>query len=118
MQNEEKDNICTSLTAGEGVSVSASDAASHAAPTFTPGPWFVCHTNFISYVKADTGHKEIAVLYADAGAEKQANAHLISAAPELYEALKAYVTACEQQAIKLGPITGSAKAAIAKAEGR
>lgn len=47
-----------------------------------------------------------------------ANAHLIAAAPEMLKALKEYVAACSEQDIRLGPITGDAKAAIAKAEGR
>ncbi len=37
---------------------------------------------------------------------------------ELLAALKAYVSACHDQGINLGPITGNAEAAIAKAEGR
>lgn len=46
-----------------------------------------------------------------------ANASLIAAAPDLLEALEAYVSACKEQDIHLGSITGNAEAVIAKARG-
>lgn len=49
--------------------------------------------------------------------ELQATGNLIAAAPELYEALKAYVDACKEQGIKLGSVAGDAEAALAKARG-
>ncbi len=63
----------------------------------TPGPWTFnirqakadccgAVTSSIGYVKADTGHIEIAVLYRHA--HQEANARLIAAAPDLLEALK------------------------------
>lgn len=80
-----------SPTEGASAGSSAPDAASHAAPT--PGPWFVNVVEqfdsdnrpfgSIAYIKADTGHKEIAVIYGDD--DQKANAHLIAAAPELLE---------------------------------
>lgn len=57
----------------------------------TPGPWtvkIVPQVDYsgnpigaIAYIKADTGHKEIAVLYGDDA--QAANAHVIAVAPEL-----------------------------------
>lgn len=67
--------------------------ASHTPGTerHTQGPWTatIVLTDFggsIAYIKADTGHKEIAVMYSDE--QQTANARLISAAPELLTALK------------------------------
>lgn len=69
----------------------------------TPGPWMIGHphpNNACVYIVAD-GAKEIATLFGpmyglpDAGGnfppspERDANAHLIAAAPELLDALKA-----------------------------
>lgn len=51
-------------------------------------------------------------------AERNANAHLIAAVPELYEALKGFVAACELGFGNLAALKAKASAAIAKAEGR
>ena len=57
----------------------------------TPGPWTVVtrHTpnGVVRYIKADTGHREIAVLYEDD--RQEANASLVAAAPDLLTALRA-----------------------------
>jgi hypothetical protein len=46
----------------------------------------------IAYVTAETGHREVAVLYCDvARAQHLANAHLVAAAPELLDALNGMV---------------------------
>jgi hypothetical protein len=117
---DEKDHGGTSLTAGDAVSVSASDAASHAAPTHTPGPWlsFDSGTLVISASPGDALIADLDGSEVDTNEEREANAHLIAAAPELYAVVKAYVVACKEQDIKLGSITGDAIAALAKAEGR
>jgi len=62
--------------------------------TFSPGPWTVNlvevqhadGVSLIAYIKADTGHREIAVLYNDE--DRVANARLIAAAPTMLEALR------------------------------
>jgi hypothetical protein len=60
--------------------------------TPTPGPWtvntIVSTNGTVTYIKADTGHIEVAVIYGG-GAQHLANAQLISAAPALLAALKA-----------------------------
>lgn len=76
-----------------------------------------------AYVSADTGHKEIAVLYSQDNQES--NARLIAAAPDLLAALKdmtaiferaAQLSGCGREFIEIR--TAEARAAIAKAEGR
>jgi hypothetical protein len=102
---------------------------------FTPGPWFVFERDtpkrltdqqagsFIhcgANVRDDTGFDLIARAYTRDGMnERQANARLIAAAPELYEALDnlvANVTEAFPALADLGPIT-KAHAALAKARG-
>lgn len=101
----------------------ASDPASHAAPTFTPGPWRVRRAQYpvdgaydyaiydepLVQVIAETFGRTSVTNWPDA----EANAHLIAAAPELYEALKTLDAR--------GWTTATwdlAKRALAKAEGR
>ena len=84
----------------------------------TPGPWTITRSSFITYIKADTGHKEIAVMYAESGVDKKANAHLIAAAPELLAAAKMIASfAVSWQPLTPGDIRQLTDA-IAKAEGR
>jgi hypothetical protein len=97
---------------------------------FTPGPWRVCSKDGIVGVdvRSQSGRR-VAATYgicnqartskAREARDKQdrANAHLIAAAPEMYEALKAI----EAEHIAFGSLTPDAirraAAAIAKAEG-
>lgn len=103
--------------------------------SYTPGPWYACclgtkkdgcHCGYIF----NEGDKTIAKVFHNDPSlkdyerlgddilltEKEANARLISAAPDLYEAVKAY--------LEWGPMTGSDRdlhdkafrSAIAKAE--
>ena len=51
-------------------------------------------------------------------AEAFANANLISAAPELLDALSKLTAECVKQSINFGPLIADAQVAIAKAEGR
>lgn len=141
---------------GNARSASESDAASHVAPKYTPGPWMVePHSdqdevvNVVSqYEVMPDGIKRahwIAELDAqidfDSDVEQQlvevnANAHLISAAPELYEVVRmvANSSMCGTKSdppeswigwqFSQGGINAAyrvlekARAAIAKAEGR
>ncbi len=73
----------------------------------TPGPWMLTHTRFRLEVK--TGPDRC---YAFSHGD-EANARLIAAAPELYQALKDIVFFGTVQGQRLA----NAKAAIAKAEG-
>ena len=56
--------------------------------------------------------------WADKAAAYEAALTALNCHADLYKALKAYVDACHEQDIKLGPITGAAKAALLKAEGK
>ena len=104
---------------------------------FTPGPWAVnvvttttenCSGQIvqrggIAYIKADTGHEEVAVLYSEKN--QSANAHLIAAAPELYESLREMFIAFNLAIIhaQISPgtensdIANRAERALAKARG-
>jgi hypothetical protein len=55
---------------------------------FTPGPWTAVPTTFgpIDIVLADG--RDVVTVYGGGTDNKKANAHLIAAAPELYEALQ------------------------------
>tara|TARA_B100000678_G_scaffold211521_1_gene179081 strand:- start:318 stop:647 length:330 start_codon:yes stop_codon:yes gene_type:complete len=61
---------------------------------FTPGPWFAHddHPQHACYhiAPADYWHDELATIYSPGDPEADANASLIAAAPELYEALAAF----------------------------
>ncbi len=92
--------------------------------THTPGPWTV---------GADAYDMKITMLHVDGesvafikkSADSKANARLISAAPELLEALKLFVDASLREVIVSGPhkrtegekVYASARAAIRKARG-
>lgn len=99
------------------------------APKFTPGPWSTHREGHSTvYVDAPLGGgvlQEVAACGPTAeGAEQQdANARLIAAAPELYEALEAVELAC-RMGIPPGEVLSlnstirlAARAALAKARG-
>ena len=62
--------------------------------TITPGTWFVRYVEGdrgaggIAYIKADTGHREVCVIYCDDPAHQMADAQAISAVPDLIAALR------------------------------
>lgn len=92
----------------------------------TPGPWYAKREGYSTvYVKARILGRLIQEVAAcgptDAGQDQQdANARLIAAAPELLEALKAFVADWSDDTGMSGPSYESvrfAREAIAKAEG-
>ena len=101
---------------------------------WTSGPWKAAgygyqewkqpkHGAFAGAIRSENGQHIYAgpsSLWALCGAtqeEATANAHLISAAPDLYEALDALVEACLRQNLKFGALVGPARVALAKARG-
>jgi len=89
---------------------------------YTPGPWHVSSTGTDVIgpprVPNTTGAKArvIAVMSNAAFAECEANAHLIAAAPDLYAALKRFLSADEPT--DAAAEIEMAEAALRKAEGR
>ena len=91
----------------------------------TPGPWTVTADGAGWYIECspERGHS-VAYIRAEIGEEdpdtsddeKESNARLIAAAPELLEALKLIANA-ENSALDLAYCKGIARAAIAKATG-
>jgi hypothetical protein len=85
-------------------------------PKFTPGPWSVRKQGH-PIITDDTTHRYIATIHS-VGPEnevREANAHLIAAAPELYRLLDEALsyTSCESWSPSL---THEIKAALAKLE--
>lgn len=93
-------------------------------PKFTPGPWSICLTTLNGILAADSGGLMVkrAEAFGSTSDEIDANAALIAASPDLYEALRVIATQ------SLGPdwtaeqaytfMRQHARAALAKAEGR
>lgn len=88
--------------------------------THTPGPWMVLPSveNGQFCILTEHGNRvDIAVTYGFERQPREANARLISSAPELLEALKA----CLDKGSRwhpCDPVVIAARAAIAKAEGQ
>lgn len=87
---------------------------------FTPGPWSVYDVGEFPGVDSDSG--ESIIVWGDNGDESgvrgMANAHLISAAPELYEALDNILQNTLSNQSERGQIAVmKARAALAKARG-
>lgn len=57
-------------------------------PKHTPGPWKVGSTIALRHRVIDGKANEVATMKGEFELEKQANAHLIAAAPEMLEALE------------------------------
>lgn len=97
-------------------------------PKFTPGPWLCCHrpeSPTIHYIHSDNGSScigpfEIATVFESSGdgIQQRANAHLIAAAPEMYEALDALIDVIAgNQKQSLAAATDHALYALKKARG-
>jgi len=96
---------------------------------FTPGPWVAFKPiGSNGWIKVDGPEEmEVCVCYSPHEHDPQANAHLIAAAPDMYEALKDLIVTASKlwdEPIKDSdylhvshPIIEMAKMAIAKAEG-
>jgi hypothetical protein len=83
------------------------------APTFTPGPWHVANS-----VQIRSERDQIAKVWMMRNGEGNANASLIAAAPELYEALEIalnWLASDTRPAVMTAHVT--AVAALAKARG-
>ena len=102
------------------------------APQFTPGPWELYDAllrpgfsaNRILEIQDVTGAAVVAWSGFDGVSqskrERKANAHLIAAAPELYEALEelvSFLRAHVEHFKSYNPLTEDALAALAKARG-
>lgn len=90
-----------------------------AKPAHTPGPWKDTDRNdhpkaMDGYVKIDAERQGIAYVFGDTKSEREANAHLIAAAPELLAVLRILV---QQEWHPHLSTLDAARAAIAKAEG-
>lgn len=101
-------------------------------PKFAPGPWVVDWDDFVVRAKSPIDGRMVPVarLYGvgDDGSDVPANARLIAAAPDMYEALKSLIQDCETanarwvDQVGIGAIDinvlSRARAALAKAEGK
>ena len=104
-------------------------------PKHTPGPWEVTGPHSREVITANPGTYKPCMTIAKVGGywdgEAQANAHLISAAPEMLAALRAALAVCEAEAElrgendvddyhggAAGPVAEMIRAAIAHAEGQ
>ena len=95
----------------------------------TPGPWeYVRETEYMGGYPCNVSHKvkvgqELLTVgchgygWGEPEKEIEANAHLVAAAPELYEACKEFVRKCECGEARSHRIYAQMKAALAKAEG-
>ena len=89
----------------------------------TPGPWCVRHDDMVcsqeGRIIADCESTPYAMRPAPPIVEDKANAHLIAAAPAMYEALKASLLAIpDGMTSNTSPICQQIRAALAQAEGR
>jgi hypothetical protein len=87
-------------------------------PKWTPGPWTNCNDSFIEAdvsgkVVVEEMNTEIEFMEDE---EITANANLIAAAPDLYEALEAILEERYENS-ELDPLVNDARAALAKARG-
>jgi len=94
------------------------------APRFTPGPWRNCPTNRGHMIGGGRPGYLAEVRECCEDSERKANAHLISAAPDLYEAVQGFVDLLPRLGIlpaEGAPIAKAfdrANAALRRAEGK
>jgi hypothetical protein len=92
----------------------------------TPGPWFYsgkheeCQARYVGTSTERDPLNEVAVLFTGGPEERQANANLIAAAPELLEALQESMKIWESSPLDVSEasILLDCRAAIAKALGQ
>ena len=88
---------------------------------FTPGPWRVGPTALVPTVtRIQAGHALIASVYraGEGDSQREGNARLIAAAPDLLAALHDMVHYDDLPEAEQAPAMAKARAAIAKAQGQ
>jgi hypothetical protein len=86
---------------------------------YTPGPWDIIRAGAALMIYGPVGQRICKILFPEISAEREANAHLISAAPELLEALESLIENYKRVdglGFESLPV-GTALAAIRKAHG-
>lgn len=84
---------------------------------FTPGPWKGILGMFGGHVVSELGQGICDVDEKDSCEEYEANIDILSAAPELYEALESLIERIEKSPQSLYPAIEYGKNALAKARG-
>lgn len=84
--------------------------------TPTPGPWAISGIHHSIGIAPDDGKSDGIATVFGCGPKAEANARLISAAPELLQVAKDYVLLCQLHGME-GAVLKSALSAIAKAQG-
>jgi hypothetical protein len=106
-----------------GAAEKGREGRSSTASQFTPGPWKPHdnpNSNYGLEVVANNAIKAKRVVCRIGGPAREANAHLIAAAPEMYAALKAahpYVECCTEPNTPAEKALALLDAALRKAEG-
>lgn len=89
---------------------------------FTPGPWVAKGTDIFTGYPVGRSQEPEEIIYAmqlyEVEGTQEANARLIAAAPDMYEALKAIIESGEIPLCYSDKLVVMAKQALAKAEGR
>ena len=91
---------------------------------WTPGPWLMIEAGLFFDIMGPDGIYVVGDEGIGPGGGAEANARLIAAAPEMYEALKAVVQWADDlryysdEGTELAPVFQAARAAVLKAEGR
>lgn len=85
--------------------------------THTPGPWTAAADDYLPNITFIHSEQVDTVARIWHGKNKDGNARLIAAAPEMLEALEELIATLDAQSIATGSVGRRAKAAIAKANG-
>ena len=87
--------------------------------THTPGPWSVKGTHYGDQFRAESIEPNICEMVSSRSPEETtANARLIAASPDLYEALREIIAEWDARDLNDTGGIALARAALAKAEGR